>query len=85
MVRTRDAKLITTYTPTSSVPDALYDLAADPQERTNLVARPGEGRDAAGLWEDLSGRLLEWLDRVDSPHRAGVAKRLASPQVPRVG
>lgn len=78
MVRTRDAKMITTYSPTSTVPDALYNLTEDPGERTNLAKLVAEDPWARETWGELSGRLLEWLDRVDSPHQQGVADRLES-------
>jgi arylsulfatase A-like enzyme len=85
MVRTAHAKLITTYSRRSSVPDALYDLAHDPDERHNLAGRVRNDADASALWDGLSDRLLGCLDRVGSPHRAGVADRLAAPDTPRVG
>lgn len=76
MVRTRDAKLITTYSATSSVPDGLYNLKDDPGERTNLVSLVHEDKWASDAWRKLSGHLIEWLNHVDSPHRAGVMQRL---------
>lgn len=77
MIRTRDAKLITTYSATSTVPDALYNLRDDPGERKNLASRVQHDPWASAVWSALSERLLQWLEHVDSPHRGGVADRLA--------
>lgn len=78
MIRTREAKLITTYSATSSVPDALYNLIDDPGERTNLASRVHDDPWASEAWAALSQRLLRWLEHIESPHRDGVAERLAS-------
>lgn len=78
MIRTREAKLITTYSATSTVPDALYNLVDDPGERNNLASRVPHDPWASKAWEDLSQRLLRWLGHIDSPHRDGVADRLAA-------
>lgn len=76
MIRTRDAKLITTYSTASTVPDGLYNLREDPGERRNLASRVQDDPWARETWRALADRLLEWLEHVESPHRDGVAERL---------
>jgi arylsulfatase A-like enzyme len=43
--------------------EALYDLYHDPNEGHNLVADP----DYADVYEDLRGRLGDWMERTDDP------------------
>jgi arylsulfatase A-like enzyme len=43
--------------------EALYDLYHDPQERDNRVEDP----DYADVYDDLRGRLEEWMEETDDP------------------
>ena len=73
--------------------DAIYDLKTDPLEMRNLLDGVYEGRygpltvEAISQAERLKLELVDWLTRIDSPHRAGVEARLlmktASRQAPR--
>jgi len=63
MIRTPAYKLIVWED--AARPDELYDLIADPHERTNLRGRP----EAAAIEADLRARLARWLDRTSDPAR----------------
>jgi hypothetical protein len=65
MIRDRRWKYVHRY---PYGPHELYDLAADPQEKSNLAHQPGHDRVIA----DLKGRLEEWFHRYVDPARDGV-------------
>jgi len=55
--------------------DALYDLKTDPHELNNLIGRnPGRNKFRAEV-ERMKSLLVEWLDRVKSPHLDSVRQR----------
>ena len=62
MIRTPAWKLVRHYG-ASTPPDELYHLAADPDERINLIDVPAHRRRGA----DLRARLLEWQKSIDDP------------------
>jgi hypothetical protein len=53
----------------------LYDLAADPNERRNVVADPA----SAAKRKDLYARLRGWLAATDDPARAWSTLRDVAP------
>jgi len=62
MVRTRDYKYVRHLR--ADFMDELYDLAADPGERHNLLHRRG---DPPAVIDDLKARLSEWMASIDDP------------------
>ncbi len=69
MVRTREWKYVHRY---PDGPHELYDLAHDPDERTNLVAR-AEQRPQV---EAMRARLADWFARYFDPALDGARKRV---------
>jgi len=67
MVRTRDWKYVHRH---PDGPHELFDLAADPGERTNRIADPA----AAAMRESLARRLDDWFCVYVDPIRDGVDK-----------
>jgi len=67
MVRTRDWKYVHRH---PDGPHELFDLAADPGERTNRIADPA----AAAMRESLARRLDDWFSVYVDPIRDGVDK-----------
>ena len=66
MIRTPDRKYVHRY---PSGPHELYDLAADPGERENLVDDPGRAAEVA----DLRRRLHRWFTDHADPALDGAA------------
>ncbi|UVJ38905.1 sulfatase-like hydrolase/transferase [Arthrobacter sp. CJ23] len=64
MIRSTEWKYVHRY---PHGPHELYDLAADPDERNNLVDEPGQRDRVAGLRRELQ----EWFDRHAVPGRDG--------------
>jgi len=61
MIRTPEWKLVRHFEP--SMPDELYDLRHDPEERENLAKSPAH----AARFERLNQRLLGWMASIDDP------------------
>jgi arylsulfatase A-like enzyme len=61
LVRTARHKLILWKDPAR--PDELYDLAADPEEKVNLIDRP----EARPIRDDLQQRLRSWMEKTSDP------------------
>jgi choline-sulfatase len=79
MVRTRDWKYVHRY---PAGPHELFDLRADPGERTNLVDLP----EASSTLSALRARLENWFEQYVDPSRDGVDKGVTGcGQVARVG
>ncbi|MBT3374577.1 MAG: sulfatase-like hydrolase/transferase [Lentisphaerae bacterium] len=69
-------KLLTCYSPESSIVNALYDLQEDPHEMTNLLGRNPEREQYRDQGERMKGLLVAWLERIGhAEHAVGVAKR----------
>ncbi len=54
-------------------PDQLYDLGADPGERTNLAGKPERAREVAAFREEVARRWR--LDALDAEVRASQRRR----------
>jgi arylsulfatase A-like enzyme len=67
MVRTREWKYVHRY---PGGPHELFDLAADPGERTNRVDDPA----LAARVSELRTSLADWFERYVDPRRDGVDK-----------
>jgi arylsulfatase A-like enzyme len=68
-------KLIIPYTETSKVINVMYDLNTDPYEMNNLIGNNPQKEKFANKAEELRKDLLEWLQKNNSAHIEGVAKR----------
>ncbi|MCB1009909.1 MAG: sulfatase-like hydrolase/transferase [Acidobacteria bacterium] len=78
LVRTPTHKLVVWED--AARPDELYDLIADPHERTNLDGRP----ELEAIEADLRARLVRWLERTADP-ASGWPKLAASVAAARSG
>jgi len=65
MIRTRDWKYICRY---GDAPDELYDIANDPDERTNLA----DDASRKGKVRELKNRMEEWFAEYVNPDKDGM-------------
>lgn len=75
MVRTKDWKLIFSKDKSNKSINALYHIAEDPNEETNLIGNDPNHflfEDRAEYMKDI---LVYWLKKVKSPHLSGVRER----------
>ncbi|VGO23546.1 sulfatase-like hydrolase/transferase [Pontiella sulfatireligans] len=75
MVRTRQWKYFIPNTADSKVMNVLYDLKNDPLEMNNLLGNNPKAEKNRKQAEFMKGLLVQWLEKTDSPHLAGVKKR----------
>ena len=68
-------KLIIPYSKESDVINALYDLNTDPHEMHNLIGKNPDRAKYQAQVEELRSCLLEWLEKNNSEHYAGVSER----------
>jgi len=75
MVRTKRWKFFCPNTADSKIMNVLYDLKRDPHEMNNLLGRNPDKKRHAAQGEKMKALLVEWLEKVDSPHVEEVKKR----------
>lgn len=68
-------KLMTPYSRESTVINALYNLNADPHEMENLIGKNPDRAKYENKVEELRACLLEWLEKNNSEHVAGIRER----------
>jgi arylsulfatase A-like enzyme len=75
MVCTKRWKFFCPNSADSKVMNVLYDLKNDPHEMNNLLGRNPDRRRYVGQGEKMKADLVEWLEKVGSPHLDEVKKR----------
>lgn len=75
MVRTRDWKYYIPNTSDSPVMNVLYNLKDDPYEMNNLLGKNPKAGKYRKQAEYMKSLLVQWLEKVESPHLAAVRKR----------
>ncbi|MCK5279571.1 MAG: sulfatase-like hydrolase/transferase [Cyclobacteriaceae bacterium] len=75
MIKTKAWKLMTTHRSGGADVDVLFDLEKDPYEMNNLLGINPERQKHSKTVEKLRGKLLGYLEDVDSPIIEGIAAR----------
>ena len=75
MIRTRRWKFFCPNTVDSKVMNVLYDLENDPHEVNNLLGNDPDRARHAQQGEAMKALLVDWLEKVESPHVEEVRNR----------
>lgn len=75
MIRTKRWKFFCPNTADSKVTNVLYDLEKDPHEMNNLLGKNPDRQRYVRQGEKKKALLIEWLEKVDSPHLEEVRNR----------